>query len=57
MGAKPATLAELAEELGLSRERVRQLQRDAEQTLKASQGHSDGTAEGEQRLERGHARS
>jgi RNA polymerase primary sigma factor len=45
-GAKPATLAELAEELVLSRERVRQFQREAEQTLGASRGRSDGTAFG-----------
>ena len=33
---EPATLAELREELKVSRERVRQLQRSAEQMLKAS---------------------
>ena len=33
-GRKPPTLADLGEELGLSRERVRQLQREAERTLK-----------------------
>jgi RNA polymerase primary sigma factor len=33
---EPATLAELREELKVSRERVRQLQRTAEQMLKAS---------------------
>ena len=33
-GGEPATLRELAEELGLSRERVRQLQRDAERRLR-----------------------
>ena len=30
----PSTLAELSEELGISRERVRQLQREAERMLK-----------------------
>jgi RNA polymerase primary sigma factor len=33
-GEKPATLADLGEELGVSRERVRQLQREAERALK-----------------------
>jgi RNA polymerase primary sigma factor len=33
-GEKPATLAELSEELGVSRERVRQLQREAEEDLR-----------------------
>ena len=33
-GEKPATLAELSEELGVSRERVRQLQREAEGDLR-----------------------
>ena len=32
--SKPATLAEVSEELKVSRERVRQLQRQAEQMLK-----------------------
>ena len=36
-GLKPATLAELADELGISRERVRQIQREAIQTLKRGQ--------------------
>jgi RNA polymerase primary sigma factor len=36
-GLKPATLAELAEELGISRERIRQIQREAVQTLKRGQ--------------------
>jgi RNA polymerase primary sigma factor len=36
-GLKPATLAELADELGISRERIRQIQREAVQTLK--RGH------------------
>lgn len=40
-GRGPATLAELAEGLGVSRERVRQLQHEAEQTLKA--GSADAT--------------
>ena len=35
-GREPATLAELGEELGVSRERVRQLQRAAEEDLKAA---------------------
>jgi RNA polymerase primary sigma factor len=34
---KPATLAELSEELGISRERVRQLQREAERMLRTGQ--------------------
>jgi RNA polymerase primary sigma factor len=33
-GRRPATLRELAEELGVSRERVRQLQREAERSLR-----------------------
>jgi RNA polymerase primary sigma factor len=33
-GQEPATLAELADELGISRERIRQIQREAVQTLK-----------------------
>ena len=33
-GEKPATLADLSEELAVSRERIRQLQREAEQALK-----------------------
>jgi RNA polymerase primary sigma factor len=33
-GEKPATLADLSEELGISRERVRQLQREAERSLR-----------------------
>ncbi|HZB10973.1 MAG TPA: sigma-70 family RNA polymerase sigma factor [Rubrobacter sp.] len=35
-GREPATLRELSEELGVSRERVRQLQRDAERRLRSS---------------------
>ena len=35
-GGEPATLRELAEEFGISRERVRQLQRDAERNLRMS---------------------
>jgi RNA polymerase primary sigma factor len=35
LDGEPATLGELAEELGLSRERVRQLQRDAERRLRS----------------------
>jgi RNA polymerase primary sigma factor len=34
---KPATLADLSEELKISRERVRQLQREAERMLKSGQ--------------------
>jgi RNA polymerase primary sigma factor len=34
-GEKPSTLADLSEELAVSRERVRQLQREAEQALRA----------------------
>ena len=34
---KPATLAELSDELGVSRERVRQLQREAEQMLRTGE--------------------
>jgi RNA polymerase primary sigma factor len=34
-GLKPATLAELSDELGISRERVRQIQRDAVQALRS----------------------
>jgi RNA polymerase primary sigma factor len=33
-GEKPATLADLSEELEVSRERVRQLQREAERALR-----------------------
>ena len=33
-GEKPATLADLSEELEVSRERVRQLQREAERVLR-----------------------
>jgi len=41
---RPATLRELAEELGVSRERVRQLQRDAEATLRRRVGAPMGAA-------------
>ena len=34
---EPATLAELSEELGVSRERVRQLQREAERMIQESE--------------------
>ena len=34
-GREPATLAQLGEELGLTRERIRQLQREAESILKS----------------------
>ena len=33
-GEKPSTLADLSEELGISRERVRQVQREAERALR-----------------------
>ena len=39
-GEKPATLANLSEELGVSRERVRQLQREAEGVLRDEGGYS-----------------
>jgi RNA polymerase primary sigma factor len=38
-GEKPSTLAELSEELAVSRERVRQLQREAERTLREDSGY------------------
>jgi RNA polymerase primary sigma factor len=38
---EPATLAEVSEELKVSRERVRQLQRSAEQMLKAGGARGD----------------
>ena len=41
-GEKPATLAELSEELGVSRKRVRQLQREAEEDLRDRTEHSPG---------------
>src|SRR5215213_8545279 len=41
-GEKPATLAELSEELGVSRERVRQLQREAEGVLRDEGEHRSG---------------
>ncbi|WP_273842611.1 sigma-70 family RNA polymerase sigma factor [Rubrobacter calidifluminis] len=40
---KAATLAELSDELGVSRERVRQLQREAEQMLRAGEFGGNGT--------------
>ncbi len=45
-GEKPATLADLSEELNVSRERVRQLQREAERTLRdeADFGHEPPVA-------------
>ena len=39
-GEEPATLANLSEELGVSRERVRQLQREAEEVLRDEGGYS-----------------
>jgi RNA polymerase primary sigma factor len=39
-GEEPATLADLSEELGVSRERVRQLQREAEGVLRDEGGYS-----------------
>jgi RNA polymerase primary sigma factor len=41
-GEEPATLADLSEELGVSRERVRQLQREAEVVLKDEGEYSSG---------------
>ena len=38
-GEKPATLADLSEELEVSRERVRQVQREAERSLRDEGGH------------------
>ena len=38
-GEKPATLADLSEELAISRERVRQVQREAERLLRDEGGH------------------
>ena len=38
-GEKPATLADLSEELGVSRERVRQVQREAERSLRDDGEH------------------
>jgi RNA polymerase primary sigma factor len=38
-GEKPATLADLSEELAVSRERVRQLQREAERMLRDEGGY------------------
>jgi hypothetical protein len=37
-GGEPLTLREMAEEMGVSRERVRQLQREAERRLRSSAG-------------------
>jgi RNA polymerase primary sigma factor len=41
-GEEPATLADLSEELGVSRERVRQLQREAEGVLRGEGEYSSG---------------
>jgi RNA polymerase primary sigma factor len=41
-GEKPATLADLSKELAVSRERVRQLQREAEQTLRDEGEYGQG---------------
>jgi len=41
-GKEPATLAELSEELGVSRERVRQLQRETEGVLRDEGEHDSG---------------
>jgi RNA polymerase primary sigma factor len=41
-GEEPATLAELSEELGVSRERIRQLQREAEVVLRDGGEYSSG---------------
>jgi len=42
-GKEPATLAELSEELGVSRERVRQLQREAEGVIRDAGEHGLGS--------------
>jgi RNA polymerase primary sigma factor len=42
---EPATLAQLSDELGVSRERIRQLQREAERMLKSGEyGRISGDA-------------
>jgi RNA polymerase primary sigma factor len=41
-GEKPATLADLSEEFDISRERVRQLQREAEQALRDEGQYEQG---------------
>jgi RNA polymerase primary sigma factor len=41
-GEEPATLADLSEELGVSRERIRQLQREAEVMLRDEGEYSSG---------------
>jgi RNA polymerase primary sigma factor len=46
-GRDSATLAELAEELGLTRERVRQLQREAERRLRVQEETREGTSRDE----------
>ncbi|MGH3086988.1 MAG: sigma-70 family RNA polymerase sigma factor, partial [Rubrobacteraceae bacterium] len=50
-GGEPATLRELSEELGVSRERVRQMQREAERRLR-SLATSASPAEGSRRHEK-----
>ena len=42
---EPASLAELSNELGISRERVRQLQRNAERRLSTLMTHAYGALE------------
>ncbi|MBV9455525.1 MAG: RNA polymerase sigma factor RpoD/SigA, partial [Rubrobacter sp.] len=41
-GDKPATLADLSEELEVSRERVRQVQREAERVLRDEANYGQG---------------
>ena len=58
-GGEPATLREMAEELGISRERVRQLQREAERRLRSSAGMDAAVPAGPRRgrlPERGRSR-
>ena len=55
-GGEPATLRELAEELGVSRERVRQLQREAEHRLRGSKTAVTSAAARGGRVARGQER-
>jgi DNA-binding CsgD family transcriptional regulator len=58
-GGEPATLREMAEELGISRERVRHLQRKAERRLRSSAGMDAAVPAGPRRgrlPERGRSR-
>ena len=52
-GLKPATLRELSEELGVSRERIRQLQREAEHKLRSFRTPATQAARHRERLPRG----